>query len=853
MENPRPIQQQSSHSSAFQATLQQRDQDGNKTGTGNFDRKLKGNKREKREDLDCPCGLHKNIEKCSYIFPSLRNPGWTEDPEIRRKIDLKIESNNRLAKLVEHLQREANKRGKKPELPDSSTISVRDKAAFTMSTIATGFIGSTQSSAYDLYRSFIADNGADTHLVNQVYRDRIINFRPAGPDQHVRSGPNLSPIVGIGDAWFLARDKRGELGRFWLKDVIFVPDFPTNLVSLTRAKAGGIGFDTYKEELYNARTGEVLATTQYLYNQDVFAYHELEDDDLERPCYDTPDPDPTAFAAARRNTTPTSMMSPHSAGTLQLWRQRFGYANDQTIRHLPDVARGVEITDFKTSRLPRGEPKPLDEAYELANPKQQISRRRPDPPTPNDPPFARLDIDIIQETTPGYNGDRYIFHYLCSRINFHIVTTARQKLELPADIQYQVEFIKLQWGFEVKVIHVDGETTLGTAFDDWVREKRIKYHESAPYAKEQHGRIERAGGILSSIQRTLRIDTRLPENMHPELWRTAAYLANRLPTVFLDGKSPWQALNEALGLHEDAAKPHIGHIKALGSRVYVKSNKVPRGRKSLERAHIGYLTGYDASNIFRVWIPHLKRVIRARDVRIDETKRYDSSNPHISSDLVQEVQDLILTLDIPMAPQSRFSDEFTDQFATDFTNFKSRDAPPEHTAGLSPTSPENPVQEQSTEHGTTSQKDMEQATVLPTPATTPDPDFFAVDPAYLLQIDLFDPKSPVAALPVPRQSETTAISQPRISPVSADILPEHILEGKRDRRPFDRRAVFFTEATRDPYVVFHAAYNSVIPSPRRRHRSELPPLPKSYTALHPEREHFLKICELELQKLYESG
>jgi hypothetical protein len=222
------------------------------------------------------------------------------------------------------------------------------------------------------------------------------------------------------------------------------------------------------------------------------------------------------------------MMSPHSAGTLQLWRQRFGYANDQTIRHLPDVAIGVEITDFKTSRLPRGEPKPLDEAYELANPKQQISRKRPDP-TPNDPPFAHLDIDIIQETTPGYNGDRYIFHYLCSRINFHILTTARQKLELPADIQYQVEFIKLQWGFEVKVIHIDGETSLGTAFDDWVREKRIKYHESAP----QHGRIEGTGGILSSIPRILRIDTRLPENMHPELWRTAAYLANRLPTVRL--------------------------------------------------------------------------------------------------------------------------------------------------------------------------------------------------------------------------------------------------------------------------------------------------------------------------------
>jgi hypothetical protein len=48
--------------------------------------------------------------------------------------------------------------------PDSSTISVRDKTAF-MSTITTVFIGSTQqSSAYELYQSFIVDNGADIHL-----------------------------------------------------------------------------------------------------------------------------------------------------------------------------------------------------------------------------------------------------------------------------------------------------------------------------------------------------------------------------------------------------------------------------------------------------------------------------------------------------------------------------------------------------------------------------------------------------------------------------------------------------------------------------------------------------------------
>jgi hypothetical protein len=32
------------------------------------------------------------------------------------------------------------------------------------------------------------------------------------------------------------------------------------------------------------------------------------------------------------------------------------------------------------------------------------------------------------------------------------------------------------------------------------------------------------------------------------------------------------------------------------------------------QAYIGYLVGYDSSNIFRVWIPTLDRVIKTRDV-----------------------------------------------------------------------------------------------------------------------------------------------------------------------------------------------------------------------------------------------
>ena len=44
------------------------------------------------------------------------------------------------------------------------------------------------------------------------------------------------------------------------------------------------------------------------------------------------------------------------------------------------------------------------------------------------------------------------------------------------------------------------------------------------------------------------------------------------------------------------------------------------------RVHISYLVGYQSTNIFKVWIPTLSRVIAARDVTFDETKQYEPND-----------------------------------------------------------------------------------------------------------------------------------------------------------------------------------------------------------------------------------
>ncbi len=36
------------------------------------------------------------------------------------------------------------------------------------------------------------------------------------------------------------------------------------------------------------------------------------------------------------------------------------------------------------------------------------------------------------------------------------------------------------------------------------------------------------------------------------------------------------------------------------------------------KAHIGFLFGYESTNIYRIWVPHKKRVVSVRDVIFNE-------------------------------------------------------------------------------------------------------------------------------------------------------------------------------------------------------------------------------------------
>ena len=85
-------------------------------------------------------------------------------------------------------------------------------------------------------------------------------------------------------------------------------------------------------------------------------------------------------------------------------------------------------------------------------------------------------------------------------------------------------------------------------------------------------------------------------------------------------------------------------------------------------AHIGYLVGYNSTNIYHVWIPSTSIVIAVRDVTFDESTQYDANDVLTDEQLCQHVENIVQDIgldDTEAKPPAQSGTEFIDIPAAD--------------------------------------------------------------------------------------------------------------------------------------------------------------------------------------------
>lgn len=143
----------------------------------------------------------------------------------------------------------------------------------------------------------------------------------------------------------------------------------------------------------------------------------------------------------------------------------------------------------------------------------------------------------------------------------------------------------------------------------------------------------------------------LPSNLWPEATRAASWLHNISPSQRKRGHAlntllkAWFTYHfrwyEPTQIQRSTAHllPQWGGIYAYGCWAYAlrkerENNTERRLMKGEPRAHLGYLVGYVASNIYRIWVPALEQVVSTRNVQFNESIFYKSATDEVKNGLL---------------------------------------------------------------------------------------------------------------------------------------------------------------------------------------------------------------------------
>ena len=351
-----------------------------------------------------------------------------------------------------------------------------------------------------------------------------------------------------------------------------------------------------------------------------------------------------------------------------LWHKRLGHPGPAAIEHLVQQAEGVRVKGITTVEC---------NSCGRAKPRRQISRA---PRINEDGPGERLSIDFHTYETQGVTKEKsqMLITDKFSGMQWDLYfTDHRTAKSIIKALSIFILFLRNHYNISVRTIEADNEiTTVKPDVKRWLATQGIIVEPSAPDTQAQNGGAERSGGVNKEKARAMRLDANLSWELWPEVTRAAVYLYNRTPNYAINWKTPYEIFFTRVafsnGIVTSLRKPNLAHLKAYGCKAFAMTDDTHRGKSRLQRldpkAWIGYLVGYRSSNIYRIWIPSLGKVISTRDVVFDEESVFDGRIEDLMDSLMhstlQEIATHVRTIELPTPTQQPQTDSFYEDEAT---------------------------------------------------------------------------------------------------------------------------------------------------------------------------------------------
>jgi len=490
---------------------------------------------------------------------------------------------------------------------------------------------------YSLRNSAILDSGANIHVFNQL--TRFQNFRAAPTGDYIATPDGEAPVLGYGEVDIEVRMRRAgrsdKVRVLRLPDVACCENFAVNLVSHRQLRRQGYWWDSHPDRdcIRQVRDNAVFCHLTDRLGQYVL---EVLPENIDK----------STFYARRNQFSSWTRRSPSRAPG-RVWHLRLGHPGGKCLEKLVNRTTGVRLAAPQTWECP-----------DCAKAKiTRQPRREPRPPVTG--PGERMGVDI-HPFKKGIGGFSYLLMITdrFSLMSWDYYLIHKEGPGLISALRNFIDSLERQLQVSVKVLECDNEFDIKPLRE--VFEKRpygLRLEVSAPNTQEQNGLAERSTRYINEKINAMRSSSKLPEDLWPEITRAAIYLANRSPRLRLGWKTPYEVfysfLTKRQPLPVSDRRPDESHLRVYGCKAYAMTSAAQRKERRLERfepkAWLGYLVGYNAASIYRIWVPKLGRVVSTRDVIFNEDEGFNGNLDDEDDDLfrmtVADLAALLVNID----------------------------------------------------------------------------------------------------------------------------------------------------------------------------------------------------------------
>ena len=249
-----------------------------------------------------------------------------------------------------------------------------------------------------------------------------------------------------------------------------------------------------------------------------------------------------ALTANTCSKIPSTLRGVPKLGKSTLWHHRLGHAPMKRIALIKDLGVNKECDDVCLAC-------PLAKFTKLPFTKSESQ---------TDEIFKLVHMDTWGPYKVSYKGRfRYFLTLVddCSRVTW--IHLLKVKSDAFTAIESFVNMAKTQFEKEVKVIRSDN----ALEFDDkkcrpFFEKLGIIHQTSCSDTPQQNGRVERRHRNILEMARALRFQAGLPLHFWGDCVMAATHITNRLPSVVLEGKNPYEVLY--------GKAPVYSHLKCFG-------------------------------------------------------------------------------------------------------------------------------------------------------------------------------------------------------------------------------------------------------------------------------------------------